>query len=84
MLDLFNKHGYKPIEIIEDICQDVSQLSIFKKKVKTADLAQFCRSFLSCWKQEYPLAGALDVLRVQTVNQTKECLDDMYNNIQKV
>lgn len=85
LLDLFNKHGYKPIEIIEKtFVRDVSQLSIFKKKVKTADLAQFCRQFSIMLEAGISLAGALDVLRVQTVNQTlKECLDDMYNNIQK-
>jgi len=85
LLDLFNKHGYKPIEIIEKtFVTDVSQLSIFRKKVKTADLAQFCRQFSIMLEAGISIASALDVLRAQTVNPTlKECLNDIYNNIQK-
>ena len=78
-------HGYKPVEIIEKtFVTDVSQLSIFRKKVKTADLAQFCRQFSIMLEAGISIAGALDVLRVQTVNPTlKDCLNDIYNNIQK-
>jgi type IV pilus assembly protein PilC len=85
LLDLFNKHGYKPVEIIEKtFVTDVSQISIFRKKVKTADLAQFCRQFSIMLEAGISIAGALDVLRDQTVNPTlKDCLNDIYNNIQK-
>ena len=85
LLDLFNKHGYKPVEIIEKtFVTDVSQLSIFRKKVKTADLAQFCRQFSIMLESGISIANALDVLRAQTVNPTlKDCLNDIYNNIQK-
>jgi len=85
LLDLFNKHGYKPVEIIEKtFVTDVSQIKIFRKKVKTADLAQFCRQFAIMLEAGISIANALDVLRVQTVNPTlRECLNDIYNNIQK-
>jgi len=85
LLDLFNRHGYKPVEIVEKtFVTDVSQISIFRKKVKTADMAQFCRQFSIMLEAGISIAGALDVLRVQTVNPTlKECLNDIYNNIQK-
>jgi len=85
LLDLFNKHGYKPVEIIEKtFVTDVSQLSIFRKKVKTVDLAQFCRQFSIMLESGISIANALDVLRAQTVNPTlKDCLNDIYNNIQK-
>ncbi|NLG88056.1 MAG: type II secretion system F family protein [Clostridiaceae bacterium] len=85
LLDLFNKHGYKPVEIIEKtFVTDVSQIGIFRKKVKIADLAQFCRQFSIMLEAGISIAAALDVLRAQTVNPTlKECLNDLYNNIQK-
>ena len=85
LLDLFNKHGYKPVEIIEKtFVTDVSQIGIFRKKVKTADLAQFCRQFSIMLEAGISIAAALDVLKAQTVNPTlKECLNDIYNNIQK-
>lgn len=85
LLDLFNRHGYKPVEIIEKtFVTDVTQLSIFKKKVKTSDLAQFCRQFAVMLEAGISIGNALDVLRNQTSNPTlKECLNDVYNNIQK-
>lgn len=85
LLDLFNKHGYKPLEITEkNFVNDVTQLKIFRKKVKIADLAQFCRQFAIMLEAGISIAGALDVLRYQTENPTlRECLNDVYNNIQK-
>lgn len=85
LLDLFNKHGYKPLEVIEKtFVTDVTQLKIFRKKVKTADLAQFCRQFAIMLEAGISIASSLDVLRTQTTNPTlKDCLNDIYNNIQK-
>lgn len=85
LLDLFNKHNYTPVEIIEKtFITDVSQIGIFKKKVKLADLAQFCRQFSIMLEAGISIAGALEVLSEQTVNPTfKDCLKDIYNNIQK-
>ncbi|HHU75249.1 MAG TPA: type II secretion system F family protein [Clostridiales bacterium] len=85
LLDLFKKHNYTPVEILEKtFITDVSQISIFKKRVKTADLAQFCRQFSIMINAGISIAGALDVLKDQTTNDTlKDCLNDMYNNIQK-
>lgn len=77
--------GFTPIEIIEkNIFNDVSQLSIFKKKVKVKDLAVFCRQFAIVLEAGVPIATAMDVLREQTLNLTmKSALSDVYDNIQK-
>jgi len=46
LLELINKSGYKVIEIVEkNFITDISQIGLFKKKVKLNDLAQFCRQF---------------------------------------
>ncbi len=77
--------GYTPIEIKEkNIFTDVGQLSFLKPKVKTKDLAIFCRQFAVIIEAGVPIVTAMDVLREQTSNKTmKECLDDIYESIQK-
>ena len=85
LLELLSQNGYTAVEIIEkNFVNDISQIKLFKKKVKLVDLVQFCRQFSIMLEAGISLAGALDVIREQTVNPTlKECLDDMYSNIQK-
>lgn len=85
LLELLAQSGYEAMEIVEkNFVNDISQLKIFKKKVRLVDLVQLCQQFSIMLEAGISLAGALDVIRQQTVNQTlKECLDDMYNNIQK-
>ncbi|GAE88018.1 type IV fimbrial assembly protein PilC [Acetivibrio straminisolvens JCM 21531] len=77
--------GYIPVEIVEkNAINDISQISLFKPKVKTKDLAIFCRQFAIVLEAGVPIATSLDVLREQTTNSTlRECLDDVYDNIQK-
>lgn len=85
LLELINKSGYKVIEIVEkNFITDISQIGLFKKKVKLNDLAQFCRQFSIMLEAGISIAGALDVLKDQTINPTlKDCLNDIYKNIQK-
>lgn len=85
LLELINKSGYKVIEIVEkNFITDVSRIGLFKKKVKLSDLAQFCRQFSIMLEAGISIAGALDVLKTQTINPTlKECLSEIYKNIQK-
>ena len=85
LMELLAQNNYVPVEIIEkNFVNDISQIKLFKKKVKLVDLVQFCRQFAIMLEAGISLAGALDVIREQTVNPTlKDCLDDMYTNIQK-
>lgn len=77
--------GYTPVEIVEkNVINDISQISLFKPKVKAKDMAIFCRQFAIVLEAGVPIATSLDVLREQTTNSTlRECLDDVYDNIQK-
>ncbi len=85
LLELINKSGYKPIEVIEKtFVTDISQIGLFKKKVKSSDLAQFCRQYSIMLEAGISIAAGLDVLKDQTTNPTlKECLNEIYKNIQK-
>jgi len=74
-----------PRRIVEkNVINDISQIRLFKPRVKVKDLAVFCRQFSIVLEAGVPIANALDVLREQTTNRTlRECLDDVYDNIQK-
>lgn len=82
---LLEDKGYTPIQIVEkNALTDISTIGIFKQKVKTKDLAIFNRQFAIVLQAGVPIATCLDVLRQQTTNKTlKECLNDIYENIQK-
>ncbi len=82
---LLLEKGYTPVEIIEkNALTDISQISIFKQRVKVKDLAVFCRQFAIILQSGVPIAASLDVLKQQTTNTTlKQALNDIYENIQK-
>lgn len=85
LIELLDSNGYTALEVTEkNFLTDISQINLLKKKVKLADLALFCRQFSIMLEAGVTIAGALDVLRVQTLNPTmKDCLNDVYENIQK-
>lgn len=82
---LLEEKGYTPIEIVEkNALTDISTIGIFKQKVKTKDLAIFNRQFAIVLQAGVPIATCLEVLRQQTTNSTlKECLDEIYDDIQR-
>ncbi|NLN66360.1 MAG: type II secretion system F family protein [Clostridiaceae bacterium] len=85
LVQLMGENGFIPLEIVEkNFITDISQISIFRKKVKLVDLVQFCRQFSIMLEAGISIAGALDVIRNQSLNPTlKDCLNDMFTNIQK-
>lgn len=85
LIEQLEQKGYKLVEVKElNAVTDISQIGIFKKKVKVKDLAVFCRQFAIILEAGVPIATALDVLREQTSNPTlKECISDIYEDIQK-
>lgn len=82
---LLEEKGYTPIEIVEkNAFTDISTIGLFKQRVKTKDLAVFCRQFAIILQAGVPIATCLDVLKQQTNNKTlRECLNDIYDDIQK-
>jgi type IV pilus assembly protein PilC len=77
--------GLSPIEIKEkNAYSDIREISFLKKKVKTKDLAVFCRQFAIVLEAGVPMATAMDVMRAQATNPTfKRALNDLYDDIQK-
>lgn len=82
---ILESKGLTPIEIREkNALTDISQISFLKKKVKTKDLAIFCRQFAIVLEAGVPVATAMDVMREQATNPTlKYALNDLYEDIQK-
>ncbi len=85
LAEQLEQRGYILVEVKElNAFTDISQIGIFKKKVKVKDLAILCRQFSIILEAGVPIATALDVLREQTTNPTlKECVSDIYEDIQK-
>ncbi len=77
--------GYILVEAKElNAFTDISQIAIFKQRVKVKDLAIFCRQFAIILEAGVPIATALDVLKEQTSNITlRDCISDIYEDIQK-
>jgi len=85
LIDQLEQKGYILLEVNEvNGFTDITQLSIFRKKVKVKDLSMFCRQFAIILEAGVPIATALDVLTEQTSNPTlKDCIFDIYEDIQK-
>jgi len=77
--------GYTPIEIKEkNAFTDISQIKLFKKRVKVKDLAIFCRQFAIVLEAGVPISVCLDVIRDQTINPTlKESVSAISDDIKK-
>lgn len=82
---LLEDKGYTPVEIVEkNALTDISTIGVFKQRVTTKDLSIFNRQFAIVLQAGVPIATCLDVLKQQTTNKTlRECLNDIYDNIQK-
>jgi type IV pilus assembly protein PilC len=85
LVAILDGKGLSPIEIKEkNAYSDIREISFLKKKVKTKDLAVFCRQFAIVLEAGVPMATAMDVMRAQATNPTfKRALNDLYDDIQK-
>ncbi|TYQ13238.1 UNVERIFIED_CONTAM: type IV pilus assembly protein PilC [Acetivibrio alkalicellulosi] len=82
---LLEGKGYKVLDIVEkNALTDISEIKLFKKKVRLKDLAVFCRQFAIVLEAGVPISQSMEVLKLQTTNSTlRNCLSDVYENIQK-
>lgn len=63
---------------------DLATLPIFKAKVKTRDIALFCRQFAIMLESGITIGGTLDIIRRQVENPTlKEIVQKVYEDVQK-
>jgi len=63
---------------------DLSKLPIFKSKVKTRDIALFCRQFAIMLESGITIGATLDIVRRQIENPTlKEIVQKVYEDVQK-
>jgi len=72
IVQMIRSKGHTPIKVeLEAIKgQDISDLAFFEKKVKSKDLAIFCKQLYTMLHAGMPLINALDVLYNQTEHKT--------------
>lgn len=82
---ILEEKGYKVVEIVEKTAMtDITEIKIFQKRVKTKDLAIFCRQFSIVLEAGVPISQSLEVLKLQTTNSTlKRRISEIYDDVQK-
>lgn len=83
---MIRSKGHTPvrIEVEEEKGKDVGELDIFQPKVKTKDLAVFCKQMHTMLNAGMPLITALDVMANQSDNKTlKTTVRQMATDVQK-
>lgn len=85
LVSMLIERGFTPIEIKErNAINDITQISIFQKRVKVKDIAIFCRQFAIVLEAGVPIAASLEVLREQATNPTlKQRIGDISDDIKK-
>lgn len=79
---LSEKQSY-PVVIKEKTVKDITEIK-FYSKVKTKDIAIFCRQFFSMLNAGVPIVTCLSILRQQTENKRlREVLAEVYEEVNK-
>ena len=79
---LSEKQSY-PVSVKEKTTKDVTEIK-FYTKVKTKDIAIFCRQFFSMLNAGVPIVNCLNILRQQTDNKRlREVLAEVYEEVNK-
>ncbi|WP_066500334.1 type II secretion system F family protein [Abyssisolibacter fermentans] len=83
VLSLIRENGYKPIKIDRIVQSKNIEFSLFQK-IKTRDIALFCRQFHAMLDAGLTIMDCLHILRYQTQNK-KLCsvINDMCDDVQK-
>lgn len=83
---MLREKNLRPMKIAEQktLSKEVSELTIFKPRVKLKDLTIFCKQFQTMLNAGMALTNCLEVLMDQTDNKTlKEVVSDLYSQVQK-
>ena len=85
VLAMLREKGHRPVKIeqVESKSQNVSDIGIFKPRVKLKDTAIFCKQLYTMLNAGMPLSSCLEVLGEQTENKTlRESIRDVYSQVQ--
>lgn len=86
VLNYIRSKNLMPVEVkqVNAMTMDISDIKMFKPKIKTKDLAIFCRQFAVIVEAGIAVGSALDILRRQIENPTlKKRIQDVYDGVQK-
>ncbi len=84
VLNMLRQNGYYPVNIeIDSKAKDIKKFSL-PSKVKTKDIAIFCRQFYAMLNAGVPIINCLEILRNQTENKKlKKTVGEVYEDVQK-
>lgn len=83
VLKMLNEKQSYPVSVKEKTTKDVTEIK-FYAKVKTKDIAIFCRQFFSMLNAGVPIVNCLNILRQQTDNKRlREVLAEVYEEVNK-
>ncbi|MFO7636061.1 MAG: type II secretion system F family protein [Clostridia bacterium] len=84
LIHMIRENGYHPVKVKEVIeKKDVKEFG-FRGRVKTQDIAVFCRQFYSMLNAGVTIVKGLDILQQQTQNKKlKAVTKDLYETVQK-
>jgi type IV pilus assembly protein PilC len=86
VLNYIKSKKLMPIEVkqVNAMTMDLADVKLFKPKIKTKDLAIFCRQFAVIIEAGIAIGTALDILRRQIENPSlKKRIQDVYDGVQK-
>lgn len=84
--NMIRAKGHTPVKVDfeDEKGKDVSDLDVFKPKVKVKDIAMFCKQLHTMLNAGMPLITSLDVLSQQSDNKTlRQALREMTLQVQK-
>lgn len=86
IVQMIRSKGHTPIKVELEATkgQDLSEMALFEKKVKSKDLAIFCKQLYTMLHAGMPLINAMDVLYNQTEHKTlQKTVKEMTIQVQK-
>ncbi|KXZ40796.1 type IV pilus assembly protein PilC [Alkalithermobacter thermoalcaliphilus JW-YL-7 = DSM 7308] len=84
VLSILRKYNYYPIEIKEIKKKSKIKDLLYINKVKTKDIAIFCRQFYTLLNSGITILTCLDILKSQTENKNlKSSLNQCYEDVQR-
>ncbi|SHJ82622.1 type II secretion system F family protein [Tepidibacter formicigenes] len=84
VLLMLRQKNYYPTKVEEDIGSKEIRLSDMFRKIKTKDIAVFCRQFYTLLNAGVTIINCLDILRLQTENKKfAKIIGNIHDDVQK-
>ncbi|MCT4509429.1 MAG: type II secretion system F family protein [Tepidibacter sp.] len=84
VLSMLRQNNYYPMKVEEDKGIKEIRIADFLKKIKTKDIAIFCRQFYTLLNAGITIISCLDILKLQTENKKfAKVIGEVHDDVQK-